>query len=348
MKKVLSILLVLLLVFATGCSNNATEDTANNAAPEEDAQTEEAIEPIIIKYGLIAPESNSQAQAAMKFAEYVEEQSGGELKVEVYPNAILGGDVQMTESVALGTLDMALPSTSTLVMYSPMFGALDMPFLFSDTNKAFEALEGEAGKILNAELEKVGIKNVGYSFNGIRNITNNVRPINEPADLEGVKMRVMESPIFIDMFTLLGTNPTPISFGELFTALQQKTVDGQENAASLIYDSKFQEVQEYLSLTNHVYGFCANIINLDFYNGLSDEHRAIVDEGAEQWLTDWQIAEEDGNNSEYIQKLADEGMVVNEVTPENIQKFAAAVEPMYEKYRKEMGDEIFDILEQYR
>ncbi|SDJ91971.1 DctP family TRAP transporter solute-binding subunit [Natronincola ferrireducens] len=344
MKKAISIVLILVVLLATitGCSNNTTNDTQSNT----DTQTKK--DAIIIKYGLIAPESHSQTQAAFKFAQHVEEKSQGELKVEVYPNALLGGDVQLTEAVALGTIQMALPSTSTLVMYSPMFGALDMPFMFSSTEKAFNALEGEVGQLLNGELEKVGIKNTGYSFNGIRNITNNVRPITQPEDLKGVKMRVMESPIFIDMFTLLGTNPTPISFGELFTALQQKTVDGQENAASLIYDSKFQEVQKYISLTKHVYGFCANIINLDFYNQLSNEHKSIIDEAAELWLVDWQIAEEDGNDANYVQKLQDDGMEVNEVSEENYKKFAAAVEPMYEKYRKEMGNEIFDLLEKYR
>ncbi|AKL94584.1 tripartite ATP-independent periplasmic transporter solute receptor, DctP family [Clostridium aceticum] len=346
MKKLVSILLVLvvLLVAATGCSNNSTTDTSNSG----DTSAEGSKDPIIIKYGLIAPESHSQTQAAIKFGEYIEKESQGELKLEVYPNALLGGDVQLTEAVALGTIQMALPATSTLVMYSPMFGALDMPFMFSDTEKAFEALEGEVGQLLNKELERVGIKNAGYSFNGVRNITNNVRPITEPDDLRGVKMRVMESPIFIDMFTLLGTNPTPISFGELFTALQQKTVDGQENAASLVYDSRFQEVQSYMSLTKHVYGFCANIINKDFYNGLSDEHKAIIDEGAKIWLVDWQIAEEDGNDANYIQKLIDDGMEINEISEENHKKFADAVAPMYEKYRDQMGDEIFNLLEEYR
>lgn len=346
MKKVISILLVLMLVFVTGCSGGKTEAPVGGDTGQ--AKGNESKNAIVIKYGLIAPESNAQTQAAFKFAEYVEKESNGELKVEVYPNALLGGDVQMTEAVALGTLHMALPSTSTLVMYSPKFGALDMPFMFTSTEKAFEALDGDAGQLLNKELERVGITNLGYSFNGVRCITNNVRPIAEPNDLKGVKMRVMESPIFIDMFTLLGTNPTPISFGELFTALQQKTVDGQENAASLIFDSKFQEVQKYFSKTNHVYGFCANLINTDFYEGLSEAHKAILDEGAKQWLTAWQIEQEDSGNEDFIKKLAEAGMEVNDVTPENLQKFADAVAPMYEKYRAEMGDEIFDLLEGHR
>ncbi|GAA0724658.1 TRAP transporter substrate-binding protein [Clostridium malenominatum] len=343
MKKLISALLAMSLVLATGCSGKT-----NTTSGTGEAKGNESKKTIVIKYGLIAPESNAQTQAAMKFADYVEKESSGELKVEVYPNALLGGDVQMTESVALGTLHMALPSTSTLVMYSPKFGALDMPFMFSSTENAFKALNGEAGDLLNKELDKVGIKNMGYSFNGMRSITNNVRPITKPEDLKGVKMRVMESPIFIDMFTLLGTNPTPISFGELFTALQQKTVDGQENAASLIFDSKFQEVQKYFSKTNHVYGFCANIINADFYSSLSDAHKAILDKGAKEWLTEWQIAQEDGGNEEYIKKLEAAGMKVNDVTPENLKKFADAVSPMYEKYKKQMGEEIFNSLAKYK
>lgn len=338
MKKVISILLVLSLVLATGCTTKSTP--AGGSTDKKDA--------IVIKYGLIAPDSNAQTRAAVKFSEYVEKESNGELKVEVYPNALLGGDVQLTEAVALGTIQMALPSTSTLVMYSNMFGALDMPFMFTNTEKAFASLSGDAGDILNSELDKVGITNLGYSFNGIRNTTNNIRPITEPADLKGIKMRVMESPIFIDMFTLLGTNPTPMGFGELFTGLQQKTVDGQENAASLIFDSRFQEVQKYLSLTNHVYGFTANLINTDFYEGLSDAHKAIIDEGAKLWLTEWQIAEEDNGNADYVQKLKEDGMEVNEVSAENMKKFADAVAPMYEKYKKEMGNEIFDAISKYQ
>jgi TRAP-type C4-dicarboxylate transport system substrate-binding protein len=161
-------------------------------------------------------------------------------------------------------------------------------------------------------------------------------------------MRVMESPVFIDMFKYLGSNATPMSFSELFTGLQQKTVDGQENPASLIYASKFQEVQKYLSQTEHVYSICANLINADFYNGLTDEQKAIVNEGAKQFLVDWQISQESNDNQKFIDMLKEAGMEVNEVTPENKQKFIDAVTPMYDKYKKELGTEIFDIIEPYR
>lgn len=349
MKKFVSFLMVLVMVLSltAGCSPKSESDPSSTTSTT-DADTGEK-NPVVIKYGHICAEDHSVHLSALKFKEYVEKESNGEIKVEIYPNSILGGDVQMTEAVALGTLQMALPATSVLVMYSPMFGALDMPFMFSNTEKAFEGLNGgPIGEKLDAELGKVGISNLGYNFNGIRNMTNNVRPINEPADLKGIKMRVMESPVFIDMFKCLGSNATPMSFSELFTGLQQKTIDGQENPASLMYASKFQEVQKYLSLTEHVFSICANLINEEFYNKLTDEQKAIVNEGAKQFLVDWQIKQESNDNQKFIDKLGEAGMKVNEISPENKQKFIDAVAPMYDKYKKELGAEIFDIIEPYR
>ena len=143
-----------------------------------------------------------------------------------------------------------------------------MPFIFKDVKSAFAALDGEVGKTLDAFLTPVGLKNLGYAYNGARSMTNSKRPINEPADLKGIKMRVMESPVFIDMFKTLGANPTPMSFGEVFTGLQQGTVDAQENSPSLVFSMKFNEVQKYYSLTNHVQGILAILINEKFFNGL--------------------------------------------------------------------------------
>ncbi len=325
------------------------KDEKAEEKPAEKTETKEASgDKIVIKWGSITSENHSSFKAAQKFKEYVEKTSEGKMVVELYPNAILGGDVQLTESVALGTIEMALPATSVFTMYSMKFGAIDMPYMFSDMKKAFEALDGEIGDILNAELEKVGIKNLCYGFNGVRNMTNNVRPITKPEDLAGVKMRVMENPVFIDMFSYLGSNPTPMSFGELFTALQQKTVDGQENPASLIFESKFQEVQKYFSETKHVYNFLGNIINKAFYEGLTDEQRKILDDGAAQFLAEWQRNTENDENDMYIEKLASEGMEVNRLTDDELKVFKDKLEPMYEKYRKELGDEIFDALEKYR
>lgn len=345
MKKIiLSFLLIVSCICIVACGNN---NATSNESKKEETQSSD-LNTKTIKFGMVSSESHSTYKATEKFKEYVEEKSNGSLKVELYPNSILGGDVQLTEAVALGTVEMALPVTTVMTMYDPEFGVLDLPYMFKDASKAFEALDGDVGERFNEKLEKVGIKVVGYGFNGVRNMTNNIRPITKPEDLSGVKMRVMESPVFIDMFSYLGSNPTPMSFGELYTALQQKTVDGQENPASLIFESKLNEVQDYLSETKHVNNFIIYIINLDFYNNLSEEEKNIIDEATKEFLSEWQINTEIAENQMYIDKISESGTEVNVLTDEELQVFIDKLQPMYEKYRKEYGDEIFEMLEPYR
>lgn len=346
MKKYLSLVLIVVLMFTVtvGCSN--TESAGGNENPGEETQNEK-VESITLQVGHVEPEDRSTHQALLEFKKEVETNSNGSIKIEIHPNGALGGDVQLTESVAMGTLDMALPATSVLVTYSPEFGILDMPYLFSNTDNAFAAMDGQVGDHFNSLLEPVGIKNLGYSFNGLRSITNSVRPINEPADLDGLKVRVMESPVFIDFFETLGANATPMSFNELFTGLQQKTVEAQENPPSLIFSNKFYEVQDYLSLTEHVNNFLAFIMNKGTFDSLSAEQQEIITTAANNYVN-LQRDMELSDTSKYVDLLGTEGgLEVNEITDENKQKFRDALEPMYEKYRGEFGQDLFDMAEQY-
>jgi len=342
MKKYLSLILMVaaISVFAFGCSKPSTDGST-------DASKEESNKSVTLQVGHVEPEDRSTHQALLEFKKEIETESKGSITIEIHPNGALGGDVQLTESVAMGTLDMALPATSVLVTYSPEFGILDMPYLFSNTENAFAAMDGKVGEHFNGMLEEVGIKNLGYSFNGLRSITNSVRPINEPADLKGMKVRVMESPVFIDFFETLGANATPMSFNELFTGLQQGTVEAQENPPSLIYSNKFYEVQKYLSLTEHVNNFLAFIMNKDLYDSLSTEQQGIITKAAKNYVTlqrDMELTDTD----KYVKLLGtDGGLEVNEVSVENKQKLRDALEPMYEKYRSEFGQELFDMAEQY-
>lgn len=179
-------------------------------------------------------------------------------------------------------------------------------------------------------------------------MTNKVRPIETPDDLKGLKMRCMSNEMFVTMFKLLGANATPMAWSELFTAMQQGTVDGEENPASLIYESKFQEVQKYLSTTEHIYDFCTICINTDFYNSLDDQAKAIVDEGVKTYLVDYQRELEVSQNDEYIQKLADAGMEITYVTPENKALFAEKVAPMYDDAAEQFGQDVMDAVAPYR
>lgn len=353
MKNAFKATLAILMATAmlAGCGTSAGSGAASPAASAGSgtaASTAPAGNAVKISIGHICSEAHSLNVSCVKFKEFIEKESGGSMMVDIFPNAVLGGDVQMTESVALGTLTMCVPSASTMTMYSKKFGVLSMPYLFSSPESAFEAVDGPLGELLNKEFATVGVTNLGYNFNGIRNMTNNTRPITTPDDLKGIKMRVMESPVFIDMFNSYGANPTPMSFNELFTGLQQGTVDGQENPASLIFESKFNEVQKYLSITEHEYDFCTVLINTAFYEGLPAEQRAILDSGVKQYLIDYQRELEMSQNEEYITKLDESGMEVNRVAPEEKVKFEALTAPMYEKYAETYGADIMAIVDQYR
>lgn len=346
MRKFMAILLMLVVVLgiSTGCSK--PEPAPETTTPGE-AQTESPAKKAVIKIGHIVSEETATHRATMAFKEYVEKESGGSLEVQVFPNGQLGGDLQLTEAVALNTIQIAIPSTAVLTAYDPIFGLLDLPFIFKDVYAGFNALDGDLGKKLDEKLAPVGMMNLGYSYNGARSMSNNVRPINEPNDLKGIKMRVMESPVFIDMFKFLGANPTPMSFGEVFTGLQQGTVDGQENAPALVYASKFYEVQKFYSLTGHVQSYLANVMNADFFEGLSPDQQKIVMEGARKFLVEAEREDEINDNIETVDKLKESGMTVNEISAENMQKFMDALIPMHDKYKTQFGQEWFDLIDQY-
>lgn len=302
---------------------------------------------VTIKIGHVEAEDRSTHQALEQyFKQVVEEKSGGTIRVEIYPNSALGGDSELTESVAMGTLQAALPSTSVLVSYSPEFGVMDMPWLFDKAENAFAAMDGDMGAYFNEKLETVGIHCLGYSYNGLRSMTNNVRPITKPEDLKGLKMRVMENQVFIDFFNTLGASATPMSFNELFTGLQQNTVDGQENPPSLIYASRLQEVQKYLSVTEHVNNFLGFIMNKNFYDGLTAEQQQIITEAAAEFVSR-QRQMELQDTQLYIDKLKEDGMQVNVLTQEEKAVFKDALAPMYEKYKAQFGEEVFAMAEKY-
>lgn len=299
-----------------------------------------------IKIGHVEPENRSTHQALVHFKETVEKDTKGSVKVEIYPNGALGGDVQLTEAVATGSLDAALPSTSVLTAYADDFGVLDMPYLFTSSEAAFNAMDGEVGDYFTKKLAEKGLVNLGYTYNGPRSTTTNVRPIVKPADLQGIKMRVMESPIFIDYYKTLGANPTPMSFTEVYTGLQQGTVDAEENPPSLILANKFFEVQKYLSLDEHTHNFLAFIMNKGKFDSLSKEQQDALVKAAKAYVKE-QRDMELKDNGEAIKKLQEAGMQVNSLTAEEKAAFRTALSSMYDTYRNKFGNDIFAKAEKY-
>jgi len=340
-KKIFSIsFIVLISLLFIGCSN-----TKGILKKEESSLVDD--DAIHLQIAHVEPESRSTHRALLHFKESIEKNSDGKIAVDIYPNGSLGGDVQLTESTALGTLDIALPSTSVLTTYSEEFGLLDMPYLFNSSESAFNALDGDVGEYFNKILEKQGLVCLGYSYNGPRSTTSNVKPISKPEDLKGLKMRVMESPIFIDYYKTLGANPTPMSFTELYTGLQQGAVDAQENPPSLTFANKFFEVQKYSSIDEHVHNFLGVIINKDKFDQFSEANKELIRKEIDKFIKEQRKLELE-DNAKAIEDLEVIGnLKTNFLNKEQKEKFREALEPMYQKYSKIFGPELFDMCEKY-
>ncbi len=339
-KLLVAALLLISLLFVTACSNKGS-----NAGDEAQAKTDSTT--TTIKIGHVEPENRSTHKALLEFKKNIEEKSDGRLSIEIFPNGSLGGDVQMTESVAMGTLDATLPSSSVLTTYSDEFGILDMPWLFLSSEDAFEALDGDVGEYFNKKLEDQGLKCLGYVYNGPRSTTTSSGPIEKPDDLKDIKMRVMESPIFIDFYKTLGANPTPMSFTELYTGLQQGTVEAQENPPSLTFANKFYEVQGYQTIDEHVHNFLPFLINKGVYDNLDDDLKTLLDDEAKEYVK-LQRDMEIKDNEKAIKDLEEiGGLKTNKLNSEQKKAFKDAVSPMYEKYKSEFGEELFEMCEKY-
>lgn len=305
----------------------------------------EAKEEYVMRVAYVVPEEQSTHVCARDyFKKYIEEQSEGRIKVELYPNGQLGGDRQAIESVMIGTVEATIPAVAVLSNFEPKFQVFDLPFLFETKAAAYRALDGEVGKMLADSLPE-GLKILVYAENGFRHITNNVGPIHSPDDLKGLKVRTMENPVHMATFKAMGANPTPINFGELYTALQQGTIDAQENPIPLVYTSKFYEVQKYYTLTGHFYAATVIAINDVFFNSLPEDLQQIVQEGANLYR-DEQRKLSQQQDIEMLEKLKEAGMKINTISEEERQAFVKATQPVYEEYEEIIGADLIEMARQ--
>ena len=300
----------------------------------------------VMKVAYVVPEDQSTHVCARdSFQKYVEAESQGRIQVELYPNAQLGGDRQAIESVMIGTVEATVPAVAVLSGFEPKFQVFDLPFLFGSKEAAYRALDGKLGDTLAASILPKGLRILSYAENGFRNVTNNRGPVHAPADLAGLKIRTMENPVHMETFRALGANPTPISFGELYTALQQNTVDAEENPIPLVYTMKFYEVQKYYSLTGHVYAATVFVVNDGFFQSLPEDLQKIVQEGANRFRDDQrQLSSQ--QDVEMLEALKKTGMEVNTLTAEERQAFVEATKPVYEKYQDVVGADLVEMARQ--
>ncbi len=240
-------------------------------------------EAVTIKFGHSGTKVHQYHIGATKLAEALEKNSGGKMKVEVFPDAQLGGERDLAEGTRLGTVDMAVSAAgSILPLWVPEFQIVEMPFLFRDRGHAYKTLDGPVGSELKGMADKKGIKVLGFWEVGFRNITNNKRPIQSPKDMEGLKIRVQQSKVYIEMMKSLGAIGTPIAFTELYSALQQGVVDGQENPIATIRSMNYFEVQKHLSLTFHTYTPGAVMISPKLWNSLTEEQRTALQKSVDE------------------------------------------------------------------
>ena len=303
------------------------------------------------KLNLSVPDaaSSSIGVAAQEFADQLNEKSGGELEVTVYfDGSLYGGDATAAVTTMQdGGLDMLCLATSWYASFDDSFNVIQIPYLFKSVDAEQAYLNDEASQPMWDAVEGMGVKFLAAWTRSFRMTTNNIRPITKPEDFAGIKLRTPGNQIYQVFFgDGCGANVTPMSFSELYTGLQQNVVDGQENPPTLIYASKFQEVQKYLTMDAHVHNFLPILTNKAWLDSLSDEDRAIVEKCCEEFVTE-QRETELKDNEDIVKKLEDEGMEVNYLTEDQQKAFVEKVQPMYDKYKAEWGEEIFDLAESY-
>ncbi|MDH1558017.1 TRAP transporter substrate-binding protein [Ectopseudomonas chengduensis] len=295
----------------------------------------------MIRFGYGLNENSNQGRAAKLFAEEVAKASDGKLKVRTFGAASLGSDDQMQSALIGGAQEMMVGSTATLVGITKEMAVWDTPFLFSSAEQADAVLDGPVGRQVMDKLEEKGLVGLVYWENGFRNLTNNTRPISKLEDFSGVKLRVMPNPVFLETFKLMGANAVPLPFSELFTALETKAVDGQENPFNTILSSKFYEVQKYLTVTNHVYSPWIVTVSKRWWDGLSQTEQNILLEAAKK-ARDFERKDTREEAARALAELKDKGMQINEVEPTEVQRMREQAAPAIQKVVDTVGQQLFD------
>lgn len=304
-----------------------------------------------IKYAIIYDLKHPHGIGAQKFADLVAQQSGNKIKVKLYPGGTLGGEVQMISSLQGGTVEMSAIASSQLVGVIKEFAALDLPFLFNNEKEADAVMDGPVGKQL---LERLPAKNlVGLSWfeHGFRNLTNSKRPVQKLEDMQGLKVRVQQNSVAIDTFNALGTNAVPMPFPELYSALEQKAVDGQENPYTTVESSKLYEVQKFMSATKHSYTPLPLLMSKKFWDSLSADEKKIIQDAAQAAAVYQRKANREVDEKS-MQALKAGGMQITTIAPAEMDRIRAKVQPVVAKYSAQVGEalvkELYSEIEKVR
>src|SRR4029453_18799968 len=293
--------------------------------------TAQDIQERTIRFGHLNNPDHATSTGVKKFAEIVAAKSGGKIKVQEFPSSQLGNELQQQSALQGGVQEMLVASTRALTGIVKEFGLFDFPFLFSNGKQADAMVDGPLGKMLSSRLADKGILILGFFDLGFRNVTNSKRPITKGEDLDGLKIRVIPNPVFLDTFKTFKANPLPMPFAELYNALETKAVEGKENPYSVILSSKFYEVQKFVSATNHVYATNPVQISKRFWDKLSPAERKLLQEAAIEAQNYQRVVSRDVA-SKAVAELKAKGMVYNDIAPAELARMRAEVRPVYDKF----------------
>lgn len=314
-----TLILVLAVIFTAcggGSDNGAQSDSSDGGGT------------VVTKLGHQAPAGTLYDDLAVAFKNNVEERTDGRIEIEIYNGGSLGGDTELMEAVQVGNVEFNVLTASDMGLFVPEMEVQDLPYLFRNWDEVLKFIQSDVALEFYALSDEVGMKTLAFMPRGFRHTTNNKGPINVPEDMNGMKIRVAESAIYVDTYEAFGANPQAMMWGEVFTALQQGTIDGHENTLVTIRDYNIDEVQTYVSETGHMFGFAAIVVNPGFYEGLSEEDQEIVLQSALDAAYEVGAAQE-GEEDKVREELKEKGMVFNEVDKD---AFVDSVQPVYDKY----------------
>jgi tripartite ATP-independent transporter DctP family solute receptor len=290
-----------------------------------------------IKFATQNPKGHPVVMGMEKYAELVTAKSGGKIKINLFPGGVLGSDQANVSAIQGGTLEMASMNSGIFASQVKEFAIFDFPFMFGTGKEADAAVDGAFGKKLHAKLEDKGIIGLGYYELGFRNITNSKRAINKVEDLDGLKLRVIPNPINVDWVKALGANPTPLPFPELYPALEQKAIDGQENPLTVINANKFWEVQKHLAITNHQYNPQSVIFSKKVWDGLNAAEKKLLDDAADE-AAKYQREQSRALMNTALENIKKNGMSVTEFSPAEVAKFREKMKPVIAKHAVTVGE----------
>ena len=336
-KRILSVLMVAAMTSAVfaGCGSSSTGSAAGSTATSTTGSAAGSTAAGDSEYAMIAgdtlPDTHPYNLGLNKMGDLIKEKTNGAVTLDVFGNSQLGSERDLIEGLQIGSVQVTCISTAPLAGFTDMFLVFDLPFIFETTEQARAVMDSEVGEQILHSVDEQGLVGLAWFENGFRNVTNNVKPVTVPDDLKGIKIRTMENPIHMAAFKIMGADPTPMAMGDVFTALQQGTIDAEENPVPIVETNKFYEVQKYISMTGHLFSPAPVFIGKDYFESLPAEYQDAIKEAADE-ATPYQREQIDEQNVSGLESLKSNGMEANEVEKA---PFQDATKSVYDEYVKE-------------